>query len=148
MSGIVSFITSPYCQSNIPTPATDVTLFLKNTADYKTVVGNTRPYGKYEIRLTRPLVKPIKFYVLPCHFLILSQISTPCHPISSISILILSSKPNYEVSKWPFPHVCFRPKFQYAFIFFPVCATCPSHLFLLDLETGKMVLQLMNICIK
>jgi len=148
VSGIVSFITSPYCKSNIPTPAADVTLFLKNTADYKTVLGNTRHYGKYEIRITRPLVTPIKFYVVPCHFLILSQISTPCHPISSMSILILSSQPNYEVSKWPFRHVCFGAKFRYTFIFFPLCATCPSHPILLDLKTGKIVLQLMNICIK
>ena len=63
MSVIVSFITPPYCKSNIPTPAADVTLFLKNIADYKTVLGNTRPYGNFEIRVTLPLVTPIKFNV-------------------------------------------------------------------------------------
>jgi hypothetical protein len=81
-------------KSNIPTPAADVTWFLKKTSDYKTVLGNTRSYGIFGIMVTRPLVTPIKFYVVSCHFLILSQISTPCHPISVMSILVLSSQAN------------------------------------------------------
>jgi hypothetical protein len=76
VSVIVSFITSPYCKSNIPTPAADVTLFLKKIADYKAVIGNTRPYGKSEIRVTRPLVYPSNLtFMGPCILSIFYYIS-------------------------------------------------------------------------
>jgi hypothetical protein len=58
--------------------------------------------------------------------------SLPSHPISLRSILILSTQLRLGLSSGLFPSG-FPTTFLYEFLVSPICATCPTHLILLDL---------------
>ena len=64
--------------------------------------------------------------------------SVPPHPTSWRSILILSSHQSLSLSSRLF-HSSFPTKTLYKLLFYPICATCPVHLILLDFITRTIL---------
>jgi hypothetical protein len=64
-------------------------------------------------------------------------VSTASHPISLTSIIILSSHLLPGLPSDLFPSR-FQTNILYAFLFSPICVTCPVHLILLDFITLMM----------
>jgi hypothetical protein len=62
--------------------------------------------------------------------------STPLHPVSLRSILILSSHLQLGLPSCVFP-TGFHTRILYEFIFSPIRAACPAHLILFVLYSGK-----------
>jgi hypothetical protein len=84
-----------------------------------------------------PAVNRTRRLITACHWFLSGARciqSTPSHTVFLRSILILSSHVRLCVPSGLLPPR-FPIKIFYQFFIFPMCATCPAHLILLDLAT-------------